>query len=264
MKRACFTKSTNLHEQNQHVSSIRPLRNIFIRMKKCVIFSIMIFLFSGGFSLLQLAAQEKTKDELEKEINIQKAINDQKKAMAEQKRLQDELRETLKHELNSDSIIKEIRVEVNSDLDREGVRIYNQRGRRSFEFDDPFVFSPSPDESFLRHSVGGNSERTTWEFSKSVKENTFTKHYTFDVEKTVRTAVMSVMGDCKTGEIRIKIIMPNGKSYSDILIDESGNLNWRKSFSISETENQDKAGEWKFEISSTKATGYFKISLQTY
>lgn len=75
---------------------------------------------------------------------------------------------------------------------------------------------------------------------------------------------MSVMGDCKAGEIRIKIVMPNGKNYSDILIDEFGNLNWRKSFTISEKENQDKSGEWKFQIASTKATGFFKISLQTY
>jgi hypothetical protein len=75
---------------------------------------------------------------------------------------------------------------------------------------------------------------------------------------------MSVNGDCKTGEIRIKIVMPNGKTYSDIVIDEFGNLNWRKSFNISDTENADKAGAWKFEIKSIKATGFFKISLQSY
>jgi hypothetical protein len=34
MNRACFTKNTNLHEQNQHASSIRPLKNNFVRMKK--------------------------------------------------------------------------------------------------------------------------------------------------------------------------------------------------------------------------------------
>ena len=75
---------------------------------------------------------------------------------------------------------------------------------------------------------------------------------------------MSVMGDCKAGEIRIKIIMPGGKTYSDIVIDEFGNLNWRKSFTISETENQDKTGAWKFSYFINKATGYFKISLQAY
>jgi hypothetical protein len=58
--------------------------------------------------------------------------------------------------------------------------------------------------------------------------------------------------------------MPNGKVYSDIIIDEFGNLNWRKSFPVSEEENKDKAGGWKFQINASKATGFFKISLQTY
>jgi hypothetical protein len=147
----------------------------------------------------------------------------------------------------------------------EAMRIYSPRGNRSFQFDEPFGYSsPGGVEPFYGHGMGGDSERTTWDFSKAVKENTFSKEYSFDVEKTVNTVVMSVMGDCKSGDIRIKIIMPSGKSYSDILIDESGNLNWRKSFTISETENQDRAGEWKFKIDSNKATGFFKISLQTF
>jgi hypothetical protein len=84
------------------------------------------------------------------------------------------------------------------------------------------------------------------------------------VEPSVKTVIMNVMGDCKSGQIKVKIVMPGGKVYSDIVIDESGNLNYRKSFSISETENKDKAGEWKFRIEAEKATGFFRISLQTY
>jgi hypothetical protein len=84
------------------------------------------------------------------------------------------------------------------------------------------------------------------------------------VEQTAKNVVMSVNGDCKAGDIRIKIILPNGKTYSDVVIDEFGNLNWRKSFQISEDENKDKTGEWKFKIDANKATGFFRISLQTY
>jgi hypothetical protein len=157
-------------------------------------------------------------------------------------------------------------IDVNVEtIDKLGgaVRIYSPRGDRSFRFSDPYVVS-SDYEGFFGKSFGSDSERTTWDFSKSVKENTFSSMYPFIVEKTAKNVVMSVMGDCKAGEIRIKIVMPNGKNYSDIVIDEFGNLNWRKSFTISDTENQDKTGEWKFQIVSTKATGYFKISLQTY
>jgi hypothetical protein len=226
---------------------------------------LVVFLLSSGFSFQQLAAQEKTKEEQEKELQIQKAIDEQKKALTIQKKAQAEAEAALLDEkAKMDDILKEVQINVDaSGKAGQDVRMFNQRGNRAYQFDDQFMFTPGI-EAYFGHQGGGDSERTTWDFSKSVKEKSFTSEYTFDVEKTVNTVVMSVMGDCKAGEIRIKIIMPNGKNYSDILIDEFGNLNWRKSFTISATENQDKTGPWKFRIESDKATGFFKISLQTY
>lgn len=236
-------------------------------MKKKSLLIIIVFLISAGASFQYINAQEKSKEEQEKEVKIQKEIELQKKSMAEQKKALTEAEEAMEEQQHAkmENLMKDIRVEV-EDAGKEGetVRIYKKRGNRSFEFDEPFIFSAPGVESFYGHGTGGDSERTTWEFSKSVKESTFSKDYTFDVEKSVKTVVMSVTGDCKSGEFRIKIIMPNGKNYSDIVIDELGNLNWRKSFTISETENQDKTGEWKFKIVSSKASGFFKISLQTF
>ena len=157
----------------------------------------------------------------------------------------------------------DVRVE-SSGREGDAARIYGPRGNRPFSTGDPFQFNGQGITIVSGRDGGGNTERTTWDFSRTVKENTFSREYTFDVEKTAKTVVMSVNGDCKAGEIRIKIVMPTGKTYSDIVIDEFGNLNWRKSFTISDTENQDKTGSWKFQVTSTKATGFFKISLQIY
>jgi Zn-dependent metalloprotease len=235
-------------------------------MKKLNLLLAVIFLVSIGSSFQQVTAQEKTKEEQEADLKIQKKIDQQKKAMAEQKKSQTEAEQALKDKQSElDSTMRDFRVVVESS-GKAGDNIirYMPRRNRSFAFDEPFEFTNPDVQSFFENSMSVNSEKTTLDFSKTVKEKTFSKDYTFDVEKTVKTVVMSVMGDCKAGEIRIKIVMPTGKNYSDILIDESGNLNWRKSFTISETENQDKTGEWKFQISSTKATGFFKISLQSY
>jgi hypothetical protein len=226
---------------------------------------LVVFLLLPVFSFQQIVAQEKTKAEQEKELQILKAIDEQKKAMTDQKKAQSEAEAALLDEkAKMDDIIKEVRINVDAaGKAGQDLRMFNQRGNRAYQFDDQFMFTPGI-EGYFGHQGGGDNERTTWDFSKSVKEKSFTSDYTFDVEKTVNTVVMSVMGDCKAGEIRIKIVMPNGKNYSDILIDEFGNLNWRKSFTISATENQDKTGLWKFRIESDKATGFFKISLQTY
>jgi hypothetical protein len=234
-------------------------------MKKYSLFLITIFLITLGSSFQQITAQEKSKSEAEKDARIQQEIEQQKKAMAEQKKAMHDAQQNLKRqqieiEYSADSARQDL---DNADKERAKIFMTLPRGNRSFNFDEPMMFSGDEMGGWFGHSMG-DSEKTTWDFSRNIKDNTFSRDYSFDVDKTSRSVVMSVMGDCKSGEIRIKIIMPNGKSYSDILIDESGNLNWRKSFSISETENQDKTGSWKFQISSTKATGYFKISLQAF
>lgn len=235
-------------------------------MKKFRYLFFVIFFFSIGSAFQQAEAQEKAKDEQANDAKIQQSIDQQKKAIADQKKTMAEAEQNLKrqHELIDSSMNEASEALENAANERAKVYRALPRGDRSFNFDEPYILSGRDMQGFFGHDMGGGSERTTWDFSKTVKDNTFSSDYTFDVEKTSKTVVMSVMGDCKSGEIRIKIIMPNGKNYSDILIDESGNLNWRKSFMISDTENQDKTGNWKFQISSTKATGFFKVSLQAY
>jgi hypothetical protein len=227
-------------------------------MKKRIFQLSAIFLISVIFSGLTINAQEKSQEQKDKDYKLQQSIEQQKKALAEAKKAEEEAQKAL----------QEITVEGRSG----GSVIIADPSRRSRpgtpgrEGLDQFYFTPGVDfagATFYGRG-GGDNERTTWDFSKYVKESTFSKQYSFDVEKSANTVVMSVMGDCKAGEIRVKIIMPGGKVYSDILIDEYGNLNWRKSFTISEEENKDKAGEWLFKIDATKATGSFKISLQTY
>jgi hypothetical protein len=226
-------------------------------MKKYSLFLIIILLISVG---QHLTAQD-TETQKDKDAKVKQSIEQQKKAMAEQKKTQIDIYKTEKDQDENEDLKEKQEDMENSIADMAKSKVYMNmkmgRGDRNF----PFVFE-GQDE--FNGDFMGDSERSTWDFSKTVKDNTFSRDYTFGVEKTAKSVVMSVMGDCKSGEIRIKIVMPSGKSYSDILIDESGNLNWRKSFAISETENQDKAGDWKFQISSAKATGFFKISLQTY
>jgi hypothetical protein len=234
-------------------------------MRKLKVLLLAVIILSAGSFIQQAVAQEKSKAELEKELKLQQLIEEQKKAMIDQKAAREESVIIMKEQQEAmDDMLKDLQVKVETEGKAGStVRVYSPRGGRSFGMDEPYVFSGSGGNfTYFGHS-NSDTERTTWDFSKSVKESTFSKDYTFDVEKTAKSVSMSVNGDCKAGEIRIKIIMPNGKSYSEILIDEFGNLNWRKSFSISETENKDKTGEWKFQISSSKATGFFRISLQT-
>jgi hypothetical protein len=256
-------------------------------MKKIKILLITIILLSAGTFSQQAVAQETTtKTEKERQAELQKAIELQKKALAEQQKVMDVQKKELdakvkKGEMTDLEAVKELQdlneavktvpVEVWSS-DVIDVRGYPSRSSRSsgsrtmtFTGTEPFITNYSGGEAgYYGHAFGGDENRTTWDFSKSVKESTFTKDYAFDVEPSANTVVMTVLGDCKMGKIRVKITMPGGKVYSDILIDEFGNLNWRKSFTDLLDINKDKAGEWKFKIEAENATGFFKISIQAY
>lgn len=226
-----------------------------------IILLILFCAYNQPVSAQDKTQQQKEQEQKEKDAKLKQAIETQKKLAEEQQK---------QHEMQAKELEKAA-MEAEKSIGRstDAINEYYRRGRPTIigrdVYDQGFYVSPGVEFSAgTFYGRGGDTERTTWDFSKYVKESTFSKQYSFDVEKTVATVVMTVMGDCKAGEIRVKIVMPGGKTYSDILIDEFGNLNWRKSFTISEEENKDKAGEWIFKIDATKATGSFKISLQTY
>lgn len=109
----------------------------------------------------------------------------------------------------------------------------------------------------------GSQDSETLEFRKSVNESSFTKDFQFKVESTARKVSISVSGACKEGEIRIKILMPGGKTYTEVLLDEFGSVNWNKSFGIDE-EDTSKTGDWNFNIVAKEATGNFRLSIKSY
>ncbi len=242
-------------------------------MKKSVFYLIAFSLLFFGPALNQVQAQAKSKADKvdkadkEREMKMQEEIEAQKKAISEQKKLQelesdmmDQQKEALDKALDEQN-------EKLRDLSRHKYIIRDLPGGKDLQFDfsgvEPWM-NFSGVEPYVGYLHGGIGERSSWVFSKSIKDKSFSRDYTFDVEPDSKSVVMSVNGDCKEGEIHIQIIMPSGKAYSDIAIDEFGNLNWRKSFTMSEGENQDKAGEWKFQIKASKASGFFKIALQTF
>lgn len=223
-----------------------------------------LFLISACFSVQPLFSQENTTTDKEKEDKLQQTIVLQKKAVADQMKV---VSDQFKVQSDQQKELAKIRMDSVRVFYRGNDMNFYRSGARSSgsSFGPDIPFMGSPYGSYSGYSGrGGDSESTSWDFSKQVKEKSFSKDYSFDVESSVKTVIMNVMGDCKSGQIKVKIIMPGGKVYSDILIDESGNLNYRKSFSISETENKDKTGEWNFRIEAEKATGFFRISLQTY
>ncbi len=110
--------------------------------------------------------------------------------------------------------------------------------------------------------LNGSQNSSSLQLTKKLKEASFTKEYDFEIEKEAMHASINVSGICEKGEILVKITQPSGKTYTEVLIDEYGSVNWSKSFSIDE-EDDSKTGKWGFQVIAREATGNFRLSLKS-
>lgn len=127
------------------------------------------------------------------------------------------------------------------------------------ENDFKYSFSGFDNFYFYRDIAHGGKPGSSWNYSRQVMEATFTNELTMTAGDETDVN-LSVSGDCAEGSISVQIIMPDGKQLSEVLLDENGSLNWRKSFEAGEN-NGWKNGKWIFRIKAKDATGNFRISM---
>lgn len=154
------------------------------------------------------------------------------------------------------------KVRIRTDELERAVRDAREAYREGWTTGEPLIITAEPGGKGI-YMMGGSPNSSSLEFSKMVKDASFTKEMKFEIEEDAKRASINVNGMCDEGEIRIVITMPSGKTYTEVLIDEYGSVNWSKSFSIDE-ENGTKTGEWGFKVTAKDATGNFRLSLKSY
>lgn len=229
-------------------------------------------------------APAKSADEKKKQEELQKQTELQKKA--EYQKQQEVMNEEMK--------LKQAEIEAKRKEIQEkmaDIEIDNAKNKKEFEwiykeFDDlnrygrdiyremPVVVMPDmPDLAGFNYDNGNNiylytghnyksKPGSSWNYSRQVMEATFTNELTMSAED-MENVSLSVSGDCAEGSMSVSIIMPDGKQLSEVVLDENGSLNWRKSFEAGEG-NGWKNGKWTFRIKAKDATGNLRISLNSY
>ncbi len=135
---------------------------------------------------------------------------------------------------------------------------------KSFPDENMFMYAVPYTDDFYIYNDRGHSGKpgSSWNYTRQVLEATFTNEFTMDAGGDDGNVNLSVSGNCAEGSISVAIIMPDGKQLSEVLIDENGSLNWRKSIEENE-ESKWKNGKWIFKIKSKNATGNFRISMNS-
>jgi len=103
---------------------------------------------------------------------------------------------------------------------------------------------------------------SSWNYARRLNEATFTNEYLISTDAEAQKIDLFVSGVCTKGSITVTVTAPDGKKLTDIVIDENGNMKWRKSFNTEETKWT--KGNWAFKIATKGATGTFNISLDSF
>lgn len=240
---------------------------------KRTVYSIAI----GAMALILTAAtaagqgtQPTPEQQTQKEVEVQKKLKTTgeeqqklKQSEADAKRMEYELRMKIAElENESEKMEKEF----------EWQHIYMDDVQKDIKGIPPVMVVP--DGRMLRYGLpyegdyfmfsnSGHASKpgSSWNYSRQVMEATFTNEFTMSAsdESSVN---LSVSGDCAEGSMTVAIIMPDGKQLSEVVLDENGSLNWRKSFEADE-DNGWKNGKWVFKIRAKNATGNLRISLNS-
>ncbi len=159
-----------------------------------------------AFSLVSFCAlsgpavgQTKSKEEKEKELQMAEEIDAQKKAISEQKKAQFEVQKALEEsQMEVDKAMKEAQAEIEAaGKYKDMVRVFRGTGDKpGFKVEpfsgEQFMFTPGM-EGFNWFSHSGDNERTSWDFTKSIKEKSFSNEYIFDVDPACKCSGY----DCK-------------------------------------------------------------------
>jgi hypothetical protein len=84
------------------------------------------------------------------------------------------------------------------------------------------------------------------------------------VEKDISHFRCQINGSVRSGEILIGIEYPDGKTFKELVINPSADINFSQAISIKEGEEKKYAGSWSYVIKADEAEGNYSVQIITH
>ena len=110
---------------------------------------------------------------------------------------------------------------------------------------------------------GSNEHNSRLTLSKNYNGQSIDKQGTFEVEDNISKLKMSIEGHVNSGSITVSLILPGGKSYKTLTMDDSADIQWSESLNIPDEETK-YYGTWKYRITTKVAEGSYLLSINTF
>lgn len=85
----------------------------------------------------------------------------------------------------------------------------------------------------------------------------------FEVDESTRNFRIMIRGKVNSGEIKIKLLYPDGKVFKDQTINSSAEITLTQSITIKDSSSSKYFGSWTYEVESDEAMGEYTLSIST-
>jgi len=107
----------------------------------------------------------------------------------------------------------------------------------------------------------GQDNQSQLTLRKNFRGTSNTSKGEFEVEKSIRHFRCRISGSVKSGEILIGIEYPDGKTFKELVINSSADINFSQSISIKEGEEKKYTGSWSYMIKAEEAEGSYMVQI---
>ena len=114
---------------------------------------------------------------------------------------------------------------------------------------------------YTNYSSGEHNSRLM--LSKRYNGQSIDKQGTFEIDDEIKKLKLSIEGKVNSGSITVSLILPDGKPYKSLTMDDTADIQWSESLTIKEDETK-YYGTWKYRITTKVAEGSYHLSINTY
>ena len=125
------------------------------------------------------------------------------------------------------------------------------------------VYSTPGDSDYFFISSGDEGNQSQLTLRNSFKGTSDSSSGKFEVDESTRHFRLMIRGKVNSGEIRIKLLYPNGKIFKEQTINASAEVTMTQSIVIKESSSSKYYGSWTYEVKADKAQGDYTLSIST-
>jgi hypothetical protein len=231
----------------------------FITLRHLVL--VFSFLLAGS---VVMAQDKEAELEMQKAMQAEEQLKKQE-MMEKQKALQEEEMKARKDLLEEQ---RHRQREQMSQLEREyadQARVF-ERQAREYSRAEPFIVGSGwsePQNTYFMSSFGQTSQ-SQLTLRKNFRGTTNTSKGEFDVESGISHFRCMISGSVKSGKIVIGVEYPDGKTFKELTINNSADINFSQSISVKKEEEKKYTGSWSYVIKAEKAEGNYMMQILTH